>query len=554
MLKKPQTALDQYKNKRGGTIDQELTWAGRLWYFKHWRGIRLTALTAILAVAYVVLQPEPVETVNLTYDIDLTDADRGTLTITMIAEGNLPDYLDLEFPAGIFGDTGNGVQPHDPSGRALGADGEMGAPLAVEETDFGWRLATQQVSRAGFIYRIDLDRVPGSEEDIRRHISTPVAGGIRAAGFEIFLEPRGMEVRDITVSMHNPTGMPVLVPWPALVKGKDLIAERRRQLATNSGEASLGLGQGFKPGVGLEPATRKNNPMDTAASVPSNLLYHPRNMADLNNSLIICGNIRSLKSQARDTVIQYATDQTWLFADEAALELIRRIARTEMGFFGNSPTDQITVLLSANEVTSDDGFDVYGVHTGSSVLVMLDPETTWGMLEEQAASVIAHEMFHSWLGEAIPQSDPQMLWFTEGATTWYASRMLVSAGIWPPEHARGLLGARLERDYANNSLLGKMSVAAAAAEVMADAEQVRFGYAGGVNACIALDEMLARATGTVRPMDEIMRKLYEDRARGGLTREMLLETILEVTGVDCGVWLDTHVYGKTALPPSDQLI
>ena len=554
MLRKPQSALDQYKNKRGGAIDRELNWIGRLWYFSHWRTIHLAALALSLAVVYFAIQPGPLEPVNLTYDIDLTEATNGTLIITMIADGNLPEYLDLEFPPGIFGNAGNGVRPHSPSGRILTTNGDMGSPLAIEETADGWRLATRQVSRAGFIYRIDLDRVHGSEADIRQYISTPFAGGLRAAGFEIFLAPVGMEVREITVSMHNPAGMPVLVPWPALVTGRDLAAERRRHVSGGSSEASLGLGQGFKPGVGLTPPTRSANPLDAAASVPSNLLYHPRDMADLNNSLIICGNIRSLESRARDTVIQYATEQEWLFADEAALELVRRIARTEMGFFGNSPTDQITVLLAANEVTSEDAFDIYGVHTGSSVLVMLDPATTWGMLEEQVASVIAHEMFHGWLGEAIPQTDPQMLWFTEGATTWYASRMLVSSGIWSPEHARGILGARLDRDYANNPLLGKMSVAAAAAEVMADAEQVRFGYAGGVNACMALDQMLARATGTVRPMDEILRKLYQDRDRGDLTRELLLETILDVTGVDCGVWFETHVYGKTALPLSDQLI
>jgi len=296
------------------------------------------------------------------------------------------------------------------------------------------------------------------------------------------------------------------------------------------------------------------NNLNNTASVPSNLLYHPRDMADLNNSLLICGRIRTLEAHARDTLIQFATDRQWLFADDAAMELIRRIARTEMGFFGEPPTDQITVLLSANEITAKAGFDVYGIHTGSSVLVMMAPNTTWGMLENQAASVIAHEMFHSWLGEAIPQTDPQMLWFTEGATTWYAARMLVSAGIWGSDHARSILGARLDRDYAQNPLLGEISVADAAAKVMADANQVRFGYAGGVNACMALDQMLARATGTVRPLDEIMRTLYYERDRGDLSQELLEQTILEVTGVECHTWFKTHVYGKTALPPSEQLI
>ncbi len=554
MFEKPQSALDQYKNKRGAGIPSERTWLGHLRDFRHWREIRLTSLALILAVVYVTIQPAPLEPVNLTYEIDLSAAANSTLTITLIAEGNLPEYLDLEFSPGIFGDNGNGVQAHNPAGRMLNANGTMGKPLAIEETQDGWRLATQQVSRVGFIYHIDLHQVSGSEEDIRRHISTSIDGGLRAAGFEIFLEPVDMEVREITVSIHNPARLPVIVPWPALVKGRDLAVERRQHLAHNSGEASIGMGQGFIPAEGLGTAPQPESPLEFAASVPSNLLYHPRDMADLNNSLLICGNIRTLETRARDTVIQFATDRTWLFGDEPALDMIRRIARTEMAFFGGSPSDQITVLLAANEITAEAGFDVYGVHTGSSVLVMLDPETTWGMLEDQAASVIAHEMFHGWLGEAIPQSDPQMLWFTEGATTWYAARMLVAAGIWDPEHARAILRARLERDYAENSLLGEISVATAAATVMADAEQVRFGYAGGVNACMALDQMLARATGSVRPLDEVMRLLYEKRDRGELTREMLLDSIGEVTGVDCTVWLEVHIYGKTALPPSEQLI
>ena len=557
MFKKRQTALDKYKTKRGSQAPEELNWLGRVRFFPYWRIVFLLCLATMAAATHIVLRPGPRTPVNLTYDIDLSEAANGTLIITMITEGELPAELELAFPAGVFGDNGNGVQAHNPSGRVLGADGSVGRPLAIEETADGWRLSTQQVNRAGFIYRVDLARIGGAEEDIRRYISTPVSGGLRAAGFEIFLEPVGLDVREITVSMHNPAGMAVLVPWPALVKGRDLAAEQRRHqppAETPVGEASLGFSEGFRPADGLSVPTATSDPLDATGAVQSNLLYHPRDMADLNNSLIICGNIRTLEGRARDTVIQFATDRDWLFGDEDALDLIRRIARTEMGFFGSAPTDQITVLLSANEVTAQEGFDIYGVHTGSSVLVMMDPTTTWGILEEQVASVIAHEMFHGWLGEAIPQTDPDMLWFTEGATSWYAARMLVSAGIWSPEHARTILAARLDRDYARNPLFGRMSVAEAASEVMASADQVRFGYGGGTNACMVLDQMLAAASGAHRPLDEVLRTLYAKRSRGNLTRELLEQTILEVTGVDCRAWLTTHVYGRTSLPPSEQLI
>jgi predicted metalloprotease with PDZ domain len=417
--------------------------------------------------------------------------------------------------------------------------------LTVQTTDDGWRLDTAGSRRTGFIYTVDLRATPGSEQDVRRHISTPVAGGVRVAGFEIFLEPLGVPVNNLTVLVHNPTEMPLLVPWPALVRN-----EGPRRAAS---DASLGFGQGFRPAEGTALATALETPV-AAAPVPANLMFHPRDLADLNNALLICGDIRTLTAQAGDCVIQLATDRDWLFTDEAAMDLVRRIARTEMGFFGSAPTDQITVLLSANDITGSERFDVYGVHTGSSVLVMLDAETTWGKLEEQAASVIAHEMFHGWLGEAVRQTDPTMLWFTEGATTWYAARMLTAAGIWRPDHARGVLGARLDRDYAGNALLGRLPVATAAAEVMGSNEQVRYGYAGGVTACMALDEMLAEASGRTRPLDEITRRLYAESRGQPLTRAKLEETVAAVTGVRCGVWLDTYVYGKTTLPPVKSML
>jgi predicted metalloprotease with PDZ domain len=289
-------------------------------------------------------------------------------------------------------------------------------------------------------------------------------------------------------------------------------------------------------------------------SVASNLLYHPRDMADLNNSLVICGDLQLLTTQVRDIVIQLATDQLWQFPLDSALDMVRRIARTEMGFFGSAPTSQITVILAANRVTGQGKFDIYGVHTGSSILVMMDPRTTYGELENQCASVIAHEMFHGWLGEAIPQRDPQMLWFTEGATTWYAARMLTAAGIWKSDHSRAVLETRLERDYKLNPMKTQLSVAEAAADVMASPDQVRFAYAGALAACINLDAWLAQLTGRSRPLDEVLRHLYNNRDGSPLTREAFELAVLQATGIDCTVWLDENVYKKTTLPAAIRLI
>lgn len=553
MARTSQTALQRYKARRGFSGAQKSS-SGLLGLSgaAQWKMARVFVLLVLLAGVTWPLIPRTVHPIQLTYELDLTEAPEGSLTITVLAEGKLPDDLDLEFPPGVFGDNKNGVNIGSPSAHAITEEGSQGHPLIIDATGNGYRIQTQGTHRAGLIYRVDLQGNQSLETDIRRHISTTIKGGLRAAGFEIFLEPVGVPVEDITVTVHNPANLKLLVPWPALLRGHNTVVPANDDPIPVQ-DAHLGFGDGFQPGRSADtiPATPSDS-SETVEPVPANLFYHPLDLADLNNSLIICGDIRIQSDQARDCVIQFATDRTWYFEDDRVMNLVRSIARTEIGFFGSAPSDQITVLLAANEVKSPDGFDVYGVHTGNSVLVMIDPETTWGVLQEQASSVIAHEMFHGWLGEAIPQTDPEMLWFTEGATTWYASRILAAAGIWDREHARQVIKARLERDYAGSDLLGTIPIAEAASQVMASNDVVRYSYAGGVAACVALDQYISENSGQRAPMDMVLRHLYQSRDGSGLTRAKLEEVILTLTNVDCKEWLDTFVYGTRALPPLDE--
>ncbi|MFN2369816.1 MAG: M1 family aminopeptidase [Candidatus Krumholzibacteriia bacterium] len=518
----------------------------------------LTGL-AVLAAAILAASPREPAPVDLAYTIDLSEAPGGTLVIALETTGDLPRLLDLAFPPGVFGDAGNGVTLHSARAEVPASAGRPSRTLPVERTGDGWQVATEGAAAVRLTYRVDLARVRGQEPDIRRHISTPVAGGVRAAGFEIFLTPAGLPVRDIVVSLHNPGELPVLVPWPTLLRGTARTAAAADSLAAAGpadtlAAAHLGAGQRYQP-AGAPPAAAPAGPAAIAAlSVPAGRSYHPRDVRDLANALLVCGDLRILATEVRDGVIQYATDRRWRFADTEALDLVARIARTQVGFFGSAPASPITVLLAANEVTAAEGFDVYGVHTGSSILVLVDPDLTWGELEEHAASVISHEMFHGWLGEAIPQSDPATLWFTEGATSWFAARMLTAAGIWRPEHARRVVASRVQRDYRESELLGTVAIADAAATVMGEPRQVRFAYAGGTAACMALDQWLASASGLVRPLDAVLRHLYATRDGTPLSRASLEAAVHEVTGVACGWWLDEHVYGKTALPPTDQVI
>ena len=160
----------------------------------------LGLLIAILAAAAWYAVPRPPQPVTLTYEIDLAQAARGELTVCMVVDGDLPESLELAFPPGVFGDRRNGVTPSVASAHALLKNGTIGDSLPVSVTADGWRLPLLPGERIGFTYRIDLASVGQLEQDIRKHISAPVVGGLRAAGFEIFLRPRGVAVANISVS------------------------------------------------------------------------------------------------------------------------------------------------------------------------------------------------------------------------------------------------------------------------------------------------------------------------------------------------------------------
>jgi len=470
--------------------------------------LRLALLTSplLLAVVFLRLLPGAGEPLDVTYEIDLGSVAEGELAVTLVISGDLPRKLALAFPPGVFDRKGSSVQPVEVAARALGADGRPGERLFVTPTENGWLVDGIRGSRAGFTYRLALGTVSRGEADIRRHISGRTAGGLRAAAFEILVQPVDVRLGDLGVSFRNPEQLPLVVPW------------------------SGGLAA-------------------SAEAVPENVLYRPRDRGDLNNALIACGrDLRVWTVDLAEVRLRVATDHDWYFADDDLTTLLRRIAATEIDFFGEAPQALITCLVAPNRIAASGGFDIYGAHTGSSLILWLDPQTTYAALRERAASVVAHEMFHGWLGEAIRQREPDTLWFTEGATSLYAVRLLVTAGIWSPDHAQTQLATRLERDLYGNPRHGEVAIADAAAMVMADAETIRLGYAGGMAACLGLERWLVAGGAPAEPLDALLRHLYAHRDESPLTRQSLEAAITATTGLDAAAWLARHVYGTETLP------
>jgi predicted metalloprotease with PDZ domain len=467
-------------------------------------------LAALGAVAYFAV-PRARSPMSLHYDVDLSSAEASQLLVEMTLTGELPEPLELVFPPGAFVARQPRIETTVFSAAHLSGTDSEPEPLPLAVTPEGWRIHHHGKRQIRVVYQLDLSPTSSLEEDIRHHLTVPTADGFRAAGFHVFLTPSRGEVAGITIEFRHTAGGQLLAPWPARAM--------------------------TPPPPGDE----------------GGIQYHPAGLYDLTNSLLAWGDLQVTEYQLEACSLHLAVHGEWYFAGSDLERLLRRIAATEIEFFGSAPHPAVACLTTANPVDTQDSFDYYGVHAGQSVLLFLDPQTSHADLAEKAASVVAHEMFHGWLGEAIRQDDPTMLWFTEGATTWYTARMLVAAKIWTPDRAAEVLGQRISRDYFGSELLNQISVADAAARVMQDGATVRFAYAGGSLAAAALDRHLAQQTSTPHPLDDVLRHLYDQQSGQALTRDALVATVRAVCGVECDAWLDRYVYANEPLPQLDML-
>lgn len=444
---------------------------------------------------------------DLAYTVDLTEAAAGRLTVTMAFGGTVPRTLTLARPAGLFGDAAGRPPVSELAAWNHTQDGSRGAPLPWQADGDRWRVdaSSARGAAASVRYTVTLAPPPAGSADIRGHVSAAAPGGWRAGAFHLFLVPEGTATRAVAVRFVNAAGAGaggagrLAAPWPA---------------------------GGTADGV----------------------IYRPADLDDLANALLAEGDLRVREEDAGGCTLRIALRGAWDFPDAELGRLLRRLAAAEVAFFGGAPQPSALVLVEPNPLPAAAGFDYLGLHAGHSVLLLLEPRTTWADLADKAASVAAHELFHGWLGEAIRPAGPDLAWFVEGATTWYTARFLVETGTWTAERAEWVVGARIDQHYARSALLGRETVAGAAADLLRDGETTRFAYAGGCLAAASLDAWLAgEDAGARHPLDAVLRDLYARRAEGPLDRAALEAAARRAAGRDCGPWLDQFVYGKQVL-------
>ena len=198
----------------------------------------------------------------------------------------------------------------------------------------------------------------------------------------------------------------------------------------------------------------------------------------------------------------------WEFRDDEFFNVIRSIVSREMAIFGTAPHDRYLFVCDMNPVRGGSKFRYYGIHFTAGMLLLLDPHIDRSELFGETMAIIAHELFHSWNGEAVRSNEEDFLWFIEGVTVYYSYRILLDVDI----INRAQYEARMDmirRRYIDNPYLDSVSIGGSGNSDLGDKDMVNLLYDGGCLAAEALERRLGELSGGSVDLIDVIKFLAE---------------------------------------------
>ena len=244
----------------------------------------------------------------------------------------------------------------------------------------------------------------------------------------------------------------------------------------------------------------------------------------------------------------------WQFQPDSLVDAVQAIVDAENRFWGD-PGRPFLVPLAPLGGTGG-GYSYHG--TGRSDAFSIAATSNFGV--QQAMHLLAHEYMHTWNSAALgslPETDQaQGYWFSEGWTDFYASRILLRAGLWTPEDYAAELNRVLMR-YATSSARTAPN-AEVAHRHWRDGDFRQVPYDRGHLLALLLDRRIRRATAGRADMDDVMqaqRAAARENERRGTPMDaprLFAATTRQRFGVDVSAEVARHVdAGEAILLPAD---
>ncbi|HEU5261202.1 MAG TPA: PDZ domain-containing protein [Gemmatimonadales bacterium] len=246
------------------------------------------------------------------------------------------------------------------------------------------------------------------------------------------------------------------------------------------------------------------------------------------------------------------------YNERAFVNVLRRIAETAIGVFGNAPYKDYTFIFAGAGG---------GLEHLNSTTIGFSP-TRVGRDPAALEEVTAHELFHAWNVKRIrplelgpfdytrPVRSPN-LWMSEGVTDYYTLLILVRSGLDSPRDFARKIAASIASHHTNPARL-TVSPERASWTVW-DGPEVNDGahisyYLQGELLGFLLDLAIRDSTDNARSLDDVMRYLFDHYAgERGFTNDDLVQSVRAVTGRNFSDFWHRYVSGTNEIPWNEYL-
>lgn len=141
-------------------------------------------------------------------------------------------------------------------------------------------------------------------------------------------------------------------------------------------------------------------------------------------SVFTGGDYRILKRNIGSQPVYISLRGKWKFSDDQLGDFIQSIIKVERDFWKDYNFPYYLITLFPIEGSGDQG----GTGRVNSYGLFLSDDR---IIDYRFKRLLAHETFHTWVGEKITFSEPEQLlyWFKEGFTDYYARLLLLRANL-----------------------------------------------------------------------------------------------------------------------------
>ncbi len=256
-------------------------------------------------------------------------------------------------------------------------------------------------------------------------------------------------------------------------------------------------------------------------------------------TLAVNGGYRLMEDWIGGVDVSLAIAGDWEFRDAEFFNVVRSIVSREMALFGSAPHDRYLFVCDVNPLMGGSKFKYYGVHFTAGMLLLLDPHIDRSELFGEKMAIIAHELFHSWNGEAVRSNGDDFLWFIEGVTVYYSYRILLDTDIINLAQYEARM-EMIRRRYLDNPYLHEVSIGASSNNDLGDKALVNLLYDGGCLAAGAIERRLGELSGGSVDLIDVIKFLAEEGEPAG--DRALVEAVESLCGGDISTFISTLIH------------